>query len=371
VLSVTGGFPHPATFPTELLDEIVAQLLREDPGVALQYAPSEGIRSVREYLVERQEQLQGRRPGLDELIVTSGGMECIALAGLSLLDPGDAVVVEAPTYLGALMAFAGFDAEIAGIPMDEDGLLVEALEARLAGGLRPKLAYVIPEFQNPSGRTLSLERRHALIELCRRYGVLILEDVAYREISFDGGALPSLWSLAPDVVVQAGTFSKIFCPGVRLGWAAGPADVIAQMAGAKQTTDQCAGGLGQRMVEAYGRAGGFDRGIPQARALYASHWAAASAALGRHMPEGVRWSEPTGGFFTWLTLPEGVDAVDLRPAAIEAGVNYVPGPPFYAGDGDGRGELRLSFSHLGEADLDEAVRRLAGVVAGSARERRP
>jgi 2-aminoadipate transaminase len=366
VLSVTGGFPNPATFPTGVLDEIVAQLLRDDPGVALQYAPSEGIRSVREYLLERQEATQGRRPELEELIVTSGGMECIALAGLSLLDPGDTVVVEAPTYLGALMAFAGFDAEIAGIPMDEDGLLVDALEARLDDGLRPKLLYVIPEFQNPSGRTLSLDRRQALVELCRRHGVLILEDVAYRELSFDGGALPSLWSLAPDVVVQAGTFSKIFCPGVRLGWAAGPADVIAQMAGAKQTTDQCAGGLGQRMVEAYGRAGHFERRIPEARALYASHWKAVAGALEREMPPGVAWSEPTGGFFTWLRLPEGVDAVALRAVAIEAGVNYVPGPPFYAGD-EGAGELRFSFSHLAEEELEEAVRRLAGVVAAAAR----
>ena len=201
VLSVSGGFPNPATFPTEVLDEIVAGLLRDDPGVVLQYAPSEGIASVREYLIERQEQLQGRRPETAELIVTSGGMECIALAGLSLLDPGDAVVVEAPTYLGALMAFAGFSARVTGVPMDEHGLQVDALEARLAGGLRPKLVYVIPEFQNPSGRTTGLERRYALIELCRSHGVLIVEDVAYREISFDGDALPSLWSLAPDVVV--------------------------------------------------------------------------------------------------------------------------------------------------------------------------
>src|SRR5829696_559443 len=195
VLSVTGGFPNPATFPAGQLDEIVAGLLRDDPGVALQYAPSEGIPSVREYLVERQAELQGRRPELAELIVTSGGMECIALAGHSLLDPGDAVVAEAPTYLGALMAFAGFDAEIAGIGMDEDGMRVDELEDRLAGGLRPKLVYVIPDFQNPSGRTLSLERRHALLEACRRRGVLVLEDVAYREIAFDGEALPSLWSL--------------------------------------------------------------------------------------------------------------------------------------------------------------------------------
>jgi len=365
VLSVTGGFPDPATFPADVLDEIVARLLRDDPGVALQYAPSEGIPSVREYLLQRQEGLQGRRPALDELIVTSGGMECIALAGLSLLDPGDAVVVEAPTYLGALMAFAGLEASVTGIPMDEDGLCVDALAERLADGWRPKLAYVIPEFQNPSGRTLSLERRHALVELCRRHGVLILEDVAYREISFDGGALPSLWSLAPDVVVQAGTFSKVFCPGVRLGWAVGPAEVIAHMAAAKQTTDQCAGGLGQRMVEAYGRAGHFERRLPQARALYASHWRAVERALQRTMPPEVRWSEPTGGFFTWLTLPPGLDTVALRPAAIEAGVNYVPGRPFYA-DGRGENELRLSFSHLAEAELETAVERLAAVIAAQA-----
>ena len=362
VLSVSGGFPNPATFPTEVLDEIVAGLLRDDPGVVLQYAPSEGIPSVREYLLERQEQLQGRRPETAELIVTSGGMECINLAGLALLDPGDAVVVEAPTYLGALMAFAGFDAEVAGVPMDEAGLQVDALEALLADGLRPKLVYVIPEFQNPTGRTLALERRHALIELCRRHGVLILEDVAYREMSFDGGALPSLWSLAPDLVVQAGTFSKIFCPGVRLGWAVGPRDVIAQMAAAKQTGDQCASALAQRMVEAYGRAGHFERRIPESRALYAAGWRAVERALHEHMPPGVRWSEPSGGFFTWLTLPSGLDASALRPAALEAGVNYVPGRPFYPGD-DGAGELRVSFSYLSEADLGVAVERLAGVIA--------
>jgi 2-aminoadipate transaminase len=363
VLSVSGGFPSPQTFPTEVLEEIVAGLLRDDPGVALQYAPSEGIPSVREYLAERQAQLQGRRPETAELIVTSGGMECITLAGLALLDPGDAVVVEAPTYLGALMAFAGFDTQVTGIPMDEHGLQVDVLAARLDDGLRPKLIYLIPEFQNPTGRTLTLERRHALIELCRRHGVLILEDVAYREMSFDGGALPSLWSLGPDVVVQAGTFSKIFCPGVRLGWAAGPPDVIAQMAAAKQTGDQCASALAQRIVEAYGRAGHFERRIPESRALYERGWRAVERALHEHMPDGVRWSEPAGGFFTWLTLPEGLDASALRPAALEAGVNYVPGRPFYPGDEAGANELRVSFSYLSEADLAGAIERLAGVIA--------
>jgi 2-aminoadipate transaminase len=364
VLSMTGGFPNLAAFPTEVLDEIVAGLLRDDPGGALQYTPCEGLPSVREYLLDRQGQLQGRRPEPAELIVTSGGMECIALMCQSLLDPGDAVAVEAPTYLGALMAFAGSEAGVVAIPMDEDGMRVDVLEERLAAGLRPKFVYVIPEYQNPTGRTLPLARREALVEACRRHGVLVFEDIAYRELSFDGSALPSLWSLGPDVVLQAGTFSKVFCPGVRLGWAAGPADVVAQLAAAKQTTDQCAGGLGQRMVEAYGRAGHFERRLPHARALYASHWRAIERAFERHLPEGCRWSEPAGGFLTWLTLPEGIDTIAMRPAAVEAGVAYVAGPPFYAG-GEGRNELRLSFSHLTEPELDVAVERLAGVIRAS------
>jgi 2-aminoadipate transaminase len=223
------------------------------------------------------------------------------------------------------------------------------------------LLYVIPEFQNPSGRTLTLERREALVELCRRHDVLILEDVAYREIAFDGGAPPSLWSLGPDVVVQAGTFSKLFAPGVRMGWAAGPADVIGALAAAKQTTDQCAGGLGQRLVEEYGRAGHFERRLPQARELYATHWRAVERAFREHLPPGCSWSEPAGGFFTWLRLPEGLDALTLRERAIAAGVAYVPGAPFYPGEG-GAGELRISFSFLAEDELGEAVARLASVI---------
>jgi 2-aminoadipate transaminase len=361
-LSMSGGFPNPDTFPTEDLDQIVAKLLRDEPGVALQYAPSEGIPSVREYLIDRQEHQQGRRPAPEELTVTSGGMECIALLCQALLEPGDMVAVEAPTYLGALMAFANAEAEVVGIPLDSGGLVVEALAERLDAGARPKFLYVIPEYQNPSGWTLALDRREVLIDLCRRHGVLIVEDVAYREMAFDTDTvLPSLWSLAPDVVLQAGTFSKIFCPGVRLGWAAGPAAVVEQLAAAKQLTDQCAGGLGQRMVEEYGRAGHFGRRLPHARELYASHWRALSAALERELGDVCTWSEPTGGFFSWLTLPEGLDSVELRSAAVEAGVTYVPGPPFYA-DGGGHRELRLSFSHLGADEYDEAVRRLASVL---------
>ena len=168
--------------------------------------------------------------------------------------------------------------------MDADGLDVAALAERLDGGLRPKFLYVIPEYQNPSGRTLSVARREALVELCRRHGVLIFEDIAYRELSFDGTSLPTLWSLAPDVVLQAGTFSKVLSPGVRLGWAAGPREVVAKLAVAKQTTDQCAGALGQRIVEEYGRAGLFGRRLPAARELYASHWRASTVRCASTCP---------------------------------------------------------------------------------------
>ena len=191
--------------------------------------------------------------------------------------------------------------------------------------------------------------------------MLIFEDVAYRELAWGGEPPPTLWSLAPDVVLQAGTFSKSFFPGVRLGWAVGPADVVAELVAAKGNTDQCAGGLGQRLLEEYGRAGGFERHLPAARELYASHWAALSAALTAHMPEGVTWTEPAGGFLTWMTLPDGLDTTALRPDAIAAGVAYVPGAPFFV-DGGGARTLRLSFSHLAGPDLATAAERLGGVV---------
>jgi 2-aminoadipate transaminase len=360
-LGMTGGFPNADAFPSEELAEITARLVRDEPGLALQYTPSAGIPSFREYLIERVAHLEGREPAWDELMITSGGMECLDLLCRSLLDDGDAVAVEGPTYLGAIMGFKDYGANLTGVPMDADGLDVDWLRERIERGFRPKLLYTIPEFQNPSGRTLTLERRRALIELCRAYSILIVEDVAYKELSFDGTMLPSLWSLGPDVVVQAGTFSKIFCPGTRLGWAVGPAALIAQLSSAKGGTDQCAGALGQRLVEEYGRAGHFGRRLPHARALYESRWVALSAALKRHMPDGVAWSEPTGGMFTWLRMPEHLDAIALRPAATEAGVAYVPGRPFYVTD-DGANEMRLSFSALGEAQLAEAAKRLAGVI---------
>src|SRR4051812_19786465 len=215
LISFAGGFPDPRTFPADRVAELVAEL----DASAFQYAPTQGLEGTRDAIAGRLE----RRPADDELLVTSGGIEALELVSKSFLDRGDAVVVEGPTYLGAIMAFRTFEAEVVAVPMDEHGLQVDELERLVARGLRPKLLYTIPDHQNPAGVSLAGERRGPLVELARRHGFLLVEDVAYRELGFEDAAAPSLWSVAPDVVVQAGTTSKTFFPGVRLGWAVGPA----------------------------------------------------------------------------------------------------------------------------------------------------
>jgi 2-aminoadipate transaminase len=294
-------------------------------------------------------------------MITSGGIEALELISKSFLDEGDAVVVEGPTYLGAIMAFRSFEAAVAAVALDEEGLDVAALAAELERGLRPKLLYTIPDHQNPAGVSLSTERRRELVELARRHGFLVVEDVAYRELGFADEALPSLWSLAPDVVVQVGTTSKTFFPGVRLGWAAGPAEIVAQLVVAKQNTDQCAAALGQRLFEEYARRGALDGQLERSRALYRRRCERLLAALEREMPADVAWTRPHGGFFTWLTLPDGVDATTFARRAAAVGVAVVPGTPFYP---DGRGDvnLRLSFSRVDDELIDVGVERLAALV---------
>lgn len=360
VITFSGGFPDPATFPAGVLASIAARLITEDAAVALQYAATEGLTTLRSFITERLAAQHGTAPGPGEVMITSGGIDGMELLAKSYVDPGDVVVVEAPTYLGGIMAFRGYQADLRGIAMDVDGMRVDMLSDLITGGLRPKIVYTIPDYQNPTGLSLSAERRAELVRLARRYGFLICEDVAYRELGFAGPPPPSLWSLAPDVVLQIGTFSKVFFPGVRLGWAAGPGEVISRLVIAKQNSDQCAGALGQRMLEEYGRAGHLDRQVTKSRALYARRAALMTEALAAHMPEGAAWTTPQGGFYVWLTAPDGIDTAALSSAARARKVAYVPGRPFYP-DGAGVTQIRLAYSRVPDDLIDEGVRRIGDV----------
>jgi 2-aminoadipate transaminase len=368
VITFSGGFPDPETFPTEILSDIAVRLIAEDAAVALQYSATEGLAGVRDYVAGRLESLQGAAPRPGGLMITSGGIDCMELLAKSYVDPGDVVVVEAPTYLGGIMAFRGYEADVRGVPVDGDGMRVDVLGGLLAGGLRPKILYTIPDYQNPTGLSMNAERRQELVRLARRYGFLILEDVAYRDLGFSSAPPASLWSLAPDVVLQAGTFSKIFFPGVRLGWAAGPDEIISRLVVAKQNSDQCSGALGQRMLEEYGRAGHLDRQIVSSRALYARRAALMADALSAHMPGGTTWTEPRGGFYVWVTAPDGVDTVALTAAARARKVAYVPGRPFYAGDA-GTAQIRLAYSRVADHLIDEGVRRIGEVLRTALEEK--
>ena len=361
LISFAGGFPDPSTFPRERAAVLLGEFAAAGETSAFQYAPTRGLAGPLDAVAARLEATQGRRPAEDELLIASGAIEGLELVSKTFLDAGDAVVVEAPTYLGAIMAFRGYDAALVAVPMDEHGLQLDELERRLADGLRPKLLYTIPDHQNPAGVSMSTERRELLVELARRHGFLIVEDVAYRELAFDGDALPSLWSLAPDAVVQLGTTSKTFFPGVRLGWAVGPAEISAQLVNAKQNTDQCAGALGQRLFEEYVRRGWIEEQLAQSRALYKRKSERMLAALERFMPPGTTWTRPQGGFFSWLTLPRSVDSAELAQRAVESGMAIVPGGLFYA-DGSGADRVRLSFSMVDEDRIDEGIELLASLV---------
>jgi 2-aminoadipate transaminase len=349
LISFAGGFPDPSTFPASELVDHFDRLAKDHDVSALQYAPVAGLPGPRSLIADRLD-TDGGRPDDDELIITSG-----------TIDSGDLVFVEGPTYLGAIMAFQSFEANVREVLMDDQGLDVDRLETAIVEYGRPKFLYTIPDHQNPAGVTLAHDRRERLVEVARHHGFLLVEDVAYRELGFGGDRLPSLWSLAPDVVVQTGTFSKTFIPGVRLGWGAGPPEIVASMVWAKQNTDQCATALGQRLLEEYGRAGGLEEQARRSRALYGRRCARLMAALEAHMPDDVSWTTPLGGFFSWLQLPDGIDGTDVARRAVDEGVAIVPGAPFFPRAG-GAGNVRLSFSRIEDDLIDEGIKRLAAVI---------
>jgi 2-aminoadipate transaminase len=361
VISFAGGFPDPQSLDRSAVAEIVGELSSGGDTLPFQYGPTRGVDSFRNYVSERLAALERRRVGEDELLITSGGIEAIRLAATVFLEPGDVVVVEAPTYMGARLSFASSGAHLTTVPLEAGGMDVAMLAEQLSAGLRPKLVYTNPDHQNPAGVTQSRERRDALLELAALYGFLIVEDVAYREFTFATQREPSLWSLAPDAVLQIGTFSKIFSPGVRLGWAVGPPAVVDRLTWAKQFTDQCASAFTQRVVEEYGRRGHLDAQVVRATGLYRERCSAMLRCLEAEMPADTTWTRPSGGFFTWLALPPGGDAASVFECGLEAGVAVMPGMSFFP-DERGRDHLRICFSRSDIDQIENGVRTLGRVV---------
>jgi len=364
LVDFSGGFPDPTLYDTRLLGETASKAIASRPEVALQYAPNQGLASLRAVLRDQVARTQGTAPAEDELIVTSGGVDAITLVSKAMLDHGDAVLVEAPSYLGAFSVFRSHDGACFPMRNDEDGLvpasIEEAYERARAAGHPPTIVYVIPDFQNPSGLRLSLARRREVIEIARRLGLLVLEDVAYRDLAFDGSYVDSLYALGPDVTVQMGTFSKTFTPGTRMGWACGPATVIDAMAQAKTNTDQCAGALGQTILESYIAEGHYAASLPVLREAYATRCAGLMDALADGLGDRASWTRPGGGFFTWLEIP-GADSERLAAAAVEEGTAFVPGGPFYA-DARPNTNIRLSFSRTTVDRMGEGIARLGRAI---------
>ncbi len=362
IISFSGGLPDPATMPDQVLADLLHEILASGDASPLQYSPVRGLPGPLDYVAIRLQEHEGRRPSSDEIMITSGCVEAVELLGKALLDVGDAVIVEGPTYMGATMSLQNFGVEVLEVAMDSDGVQTDLLRQAMEHTPTPKLFYTIPDYQNPTGLSLSAGRRDQVIALARDFGVLVVEDVTYRELGYGQKRLLSLWSLGPDVTVQIGTFSKTFFPGVRLGWAVGPSVVISQMMLAKQTTDQCAGALGQRLMEEYGRKGLLDRQIERAQQFYRRRRDLMMKALRTHMPDGVTWTEPAGGFVVWLTVPEGVNTDDLARQAMDESVAFVPGSVFYADKTQGRNNLRLAFSSVQDESIEPGVRSLGALL---------
>jgi 2-aminoadipate transaminase len=370
VISFAGGLPDPATFRADKLGEVARQVMLDAPGVALQYGPTPGLPQTREWFLSYLARHEGTQTaGREAVMVTSGGVEALDLLNKILVDPGDVVLMEAPSYLGAGMVTASYEGQVVGVPIDEDGLSVEALRATMEElgrrHKRPKFLYTIPDYQNPSGITMSAERRRDLVALAAESGLLIVEDVAYRRLGFTPEQPPTLCSLNPGGVMLIETFAKTLFPAARIACVAGPAELVDLMTLAKQTTDQCASPLSQAMLMEFDRRGWLDEQVAHARTVYAERCRTMLDSMQRLLPATTRWTRPRGGFFTWLTLPEHLDSTTMAPAAMAAGIAYVPGQPFFAPTQDGRRYLRLSYSYVALHDVEEGVRRLADVIAAA------
>ena len=369
VVSLAGGMPNLAALPLDSLAAEVADLIATDGQVALQYGSAQGVPVLREQIGEVMA-LEGIAAGTahaDDVVVTVGSQMALDVLTRLFVDPGDVVLAESPSYVGALGSFAAYQAEVRHVAMDEDGLvpaaLSEALDRLAAEGRRAKFLYTVPTFQNPVGVSLSVPRRAEVVELCRRHGVLIVEDNPYGLLGFDGQTYPSLRSLDPDNVVYLGSFSKMFASGLRVGWALAPHGIREKMVLAAESATLCPPAFTQLVVSRYLATHDWRGQIKSFREMYRERRDAMLAALETHLPAGCTWTRPEGGFFVWVTVPEGVDTKAMLPRAITARVAYASGTGFHA-DGSGSRHMRLSFCYPTPERITEGVRRLAGVLDG-------
>jgi len=365
VISLAGGLPDTSTFPPELLAKLMSGVAAEASARALQYGPTEGLAPARDAIVEVMA-AEGTHVDPQDVLVTSGGQQVIDLVCKALIDPGDVIVAEGPTYPGAVPTFSAYQADVVQIDMDADGMRVDDLEAALdrldADGRRPKFIYTVPSFQNPGGVTLSLPRRKRLVEVARERELLVLEDNPYGLLRFEGEPLPTLHSLdGGRYVVYLGTFSKILSPGIRLGWAAAPGPVYEKLNLGKQASDLCSSSFSQAFVAAYFAHADWRAYLGVLRDVYRRRRDVMLDALAEFFPAESHWTRPGGGLFIWATLPDYIDTTDLLARALESNVAFVPGRAAYL-DGRGGSSMRLNFSGVDEDDIREGVRRIGKVV---------
>lgn len=362
MISLAGGIPAPESFPLELLEHLYRTVLEKHGAAALQYGASEGFAPFLQALVGHLEPL-GIRVTAEDILASSGSQGMLDALGMVLLSKGDKVAVESPTYLGALQAFAPYEPRYLTIETDEDGLVPEALEAALRRE-SVKFLYLVPTFQNPTGRTLSLERRTAVADLIRRHDVLLVEDDPYSALRYRGDPLPSLQSLAPEQVVYLGTLSKVLAPGLRVGYCVAPPSLRKWLVIAKQGIDLHTGSLSQALAAEYLSGGHLQKHLPTIISLYRPRQEAMLEALERFFPPGFHWSRPQGGMFIWAEGPPGLDMSEVYPRAVARNVAFVPGRYFYAEPDRGLETLRLNFTMADEKSLARAIA-ILGEVLGS------
>ena len=360
VLSMAGGLPSADTFPVDAIQSACDRVLSHQSKEALQYAASEGYAPLREWVSQRVAEL-GMKATPDQVLITSGSQQGLDLVGKLLCDAGAPVAVETPTYLGALQAFTPYEPLFASLASDDQGPLPSAIEALPHDAPGTRFSYLLPNYQNPTGRVMSQARREAVMEASRRAGVPVVEDNPYGDLWFDQPPPKSLSALWPEGSIYLGSFSKVLTPGFRLGYIIAPSEIYPKLLQAKQAADLHTPGFNQRVVHEVVKAGFLDHHVPRIRALYKANRDAMAEALRQHLPQGCEWQSPEGGMFFWIRLPEGLDAMALLPRAVDAGVAYVPGAAFYAHQPDPR-TMRLSFVTLTPSLIREGVEKLGRVL---------